>query len=129
MEDIEQVVAEAGGPRPLRVEGLEKLEWVLLDYGPFVVHVFDTEQRVVLSPRTPLGRLPPRRVEGPRRLRLRERVRQTTMLTIRPGTTMTFFGVAPSSAASTLASASAAASTASVVGVGGHGDVRRAPCR
>jgi ribosome-associated protein len=45
VEEVERVVAEAGGPRPLRVEGLEKLEWVLLDYGPFVVHVFDPEQR------------------------------------------------------------------------------------
>jgi ribosome-associated protein len=45
VEEIERAVAEAGGPRPLRVEGLEKLEWVLLDYGPFVVHVFDPEQR------------------------------------------------------------------------------------
>ena len=41
------------------------------------------------------------------------RRRQTTMLTIRPGTTMTFLGVAPASAATTLASASAAASTTS----------------
>jgi ribosome-associated protein len=45
VEEVERAIAEAGGPRPLRVEGLEKLEWVLLDYGPFVVHVFDPEQR------------------------------------------------------------------------------------
>jgi ribosome-associated protein len=45
VDEIERAVADAGGPRPLRVEGLERLEWVLLDYGPFVVHVFDTEQR------------------------------------------------------------------------------------
>jgi ribosome-associated protein len=45
VEEIERKIAEAGGPRPLRVEGLDTLEWVLLDYGPFVVHVFNEEQR------------------------------------------------------------------------------------
>jgi ribosome-associated protein len=45
VEEIERKVAEAGGPRPIRVEGLDTLEWVLLDYGAFVVHVFDAEQR------------------------------------------------------------------------------------
>jgi ribosome-associated protein len=45
VDDIEEAVALAGGPRPLRVEGLETLEWVLLDYGTFVVHVFSAEQR------------------------------------------------------------------------------------
>jgi ribosome-associated protein len=33
------------GRRPLRDEGLEQAEWVLLDYGDFVVHVFQDEQR------------------------------------------------------------------------------------
>jgi ribosome-associated protein len=45
VEDIERKVADAGGPRPLRVEGIDTLEWVLLDYGAFVVHVFNEEQR------------------------------------------------------------------------------------
>jgi ribosome-associated protein len=45
VDEVERKIAEAGGPRPLRVEGLDTLEWVLLDYGPFVVHVFDAEQR------------------------------------------------------------------------------------
>jgi ribosome-associated protein len=44
-EEIERVVAEAGGPRPLRVEGLDALQWVLIDYGDFVVHVFLDESR------------------------------------------------------------------------------------
>ena len=36
---------EAGGIKPLRVEGAEARRWVLLDYGDFVVHVFlDTER-------------------------------------------------------------------------------------
>jgi ribosome-associated protein len=44
-EDIEIKVAEAGGPRPLRVEGLDTSQWVLLDYGDFIVHVFLDEAR------------------------------------------------------------------------------------
>lgn len=44
-EEVERVVAEAGGPRPLRIEGLDDLRWVLLDYGDFVVHVFDEATR------------------------------------------------------------------------------------
>jgi ribosome-associated protein len=44
-EEVEARVAEDGGPRPLRVEGLDDLHWVLLDYGDFVVHVFLEETR------------------------------------------------------------------------------------
>ena len=44
-DEVEQQVAAAGGPRPLRVEGLDALEWVLVDYGDFVVHVFSVETR------------------------------------------------------------------------------------
>ena len=44
-ESIEEEIGLAGGPKPIRVEGLEQLEWVLLDYGPFVVHVFHSETR------------------------------------------------------------------------------------
>ncbi len=44
-EEVEAKVAAAGGPRPLRVEGLDDARWVLLDYGDFVVHVFLDEVR------------------------------------------------------------------------------------
>lgn len=44
-DEVERVVAEAGGPRPRRVEGRDTLEWVLMDYGDFVVHVFDSQTR------------------------------------------------------------------------------------
>jgi ribosome-associated protein len=44
-DEIEEQVAAAGGPKPQRVEGLDALEWVLLDYGDFVVHVFNVETR------------------------------------------------------------------------------------
>ena len=44
-EEVEAVVAAAGGPRPLRVEGLDAAQWVLLDYGDFIVHIFVNEAR------------------------------------------------------------------------------------
>lgn len=44
-EEVEEQVSAAGGPRPLRTEGLDGLRWVLLDYGDFVVHVFLDEAR------------------------------------------------------------------------------------
>jgi len=44
-EEIVVQVTEAGGPRPLRVEGLDVARWVLLDYGDFVAHVFLQEER------------------------------------------------------------------------------------
>ena len=42
---VEEEVKSAGGPGPVRVEGLDQREWVLMDYGAFVVHVFHREQR------------------------------------------------------------------------------------
>lgn len=45
VQDIEDQVAKAGGPRPTRLEGMNEAEWVLADYGTFVVHVFHTETR------------------------------------------------------------------------------------
>jgi ribosome-associated protein len=44
-EEIERAVAECCGRRPVRVEGLDALRWVLLDYGDFVVHVFLDDER------------------------------------------------------------------------------------
>ena len=39
-EEVEAQVKAAGGGSPLRIEGADTSEWVLLDYGDFVVHVF-----------------------------------------------------------------------------------------
>src|SRR5258706_5996866 len=44
-DEIEAQITEAGGPKPLRIEGLDDLKWVLVDYGEFVVHVFLQETR------------------------------------------------------------------------------------
>lgn len=44
-EEVEARLTEAGGPKPLRVEGLDQRRWVLLDYGDFVVHVFGDAER------------------------------------------------------------------------------------
>ncbi len=44
-EEIERLVKERHGVAPLRVEGIRDLQWVLLDYGDVVVHVFTSETR------------------------------------------------------------------------------------
>ena len=44
-EEIERRIHEAGGPKPIRVEGASDLHWVLMDYGDIVVHVFLQEDR------------------------------------------------------------------------------------
>lgn len=45
VQECEDAVAKAGGPRALRVEGLAESEWVLADHGTFVVHVFHEDAR------------------------------------------------------------------------------------
>jgi ribosome-associated protein len=45
VDEVEFAIGDAGGPKPRRVEGLDRLEWVLMDYGEFVVHVFSDETR------------------------------------------------------------------------------------
>ena len=44
-EAVEADLVEAGGPRPRRSEGRDEFSWVLIDYGGFVVHVFDADAR------------------------------------------------------------------------------------
>ena len=45
VDEVEQRVTSAGGPKPIRIEGLDDLSWVLMDYGDFVVHVFSEDAR------------------------------------------------------------------------------------
>ena len=44
-EEVEDRLKVVSGIAPLRIEGREHREWVLLDYGDFVVHVFLEETR------------------------------------------------------------------------------------
>jgi ribosome-associated protein len=44
-DEVEKQLHESGGPKPRRIEGLDDRQWVLMDYGDVVVHVFLQEQR------------------------------------------------------------------------------------
>ncbi len=44
-DEINEQVKKQLGTRPVRVEGYNSAEWVLLDYGDFVVHLFNGEAR------------------------------------------------------------------------------------
>ena len=44
-DSIEETLRTSLGERPTLAEGLEKSEWILLDYFNFVVHVFSRECR------------------------------------------------------------------------------------
>ncbi len=45
VESIEEVVGLEHDRKPLRLEGLSEAQWVLMDYGDVVVHVFVDEMR------------------------------------------------------------------------------------
>ncbi len=48
VEEIEEQMLLLDGPKPQTIEGREYQEgsiWVLMDYGGFIVHVFDNETR------------------------------------------------------------------------------------
>ncbi len=45
VDSVEKSLKGLGGPSPVRLEGIEEREWVLMDYGGFVVHIFRQEQR------------------------------------------------------------------------------------
>lgn len=45
VDEVEKQVKETFGRSPKSVEGLEDRQWVLLDYGDVIVHVFSTEAR------------------------------------------------------------------------------------
>ena len=45
VDDVEEVVRNQLGRSPLRVEGASEQQWVLIDYGDVIVHVFTDEMR------------------------------------------------------------------------------------
>jgi len=44
-DEVEDRLREEGGVKPIGREGETEAKWVLLDYGDFVVHVFQPEER------------------------------------------------------------------------------------
>jgi ribosome-associated protein len=44
-DEISEQVKKQLGTRPVRVEGYNAAEWVLLDYGDFIFHIFNGEAR------------------------------------------------------------------------------------
>ncbi|HEX6947426.1 MAG TPA: ribosome silencing factor [Acidimicrobiia bacterium] len=44
-EHVEEKLAEEFDAKPLRVEGASEAEWVLLDYGDVIVHLFQPAPR------------------------------------------------------------------------------------
>jgi ribosome-associated protein len=45
VDEVEAAVRAVSGRSPLRVEGVNEQQWVLIDYGAIVVHVFLDEVR------------------------------------------------------------------------------------
>ena len=44
-DEINERLKKQFATRPVRVEGYRSAEWVLLDYGDFIVHIFNGEAR------------------------------------------------------------------------------------
>ena len=44
-DEISEQVKKQLGSRPVRIEGYSGAEWILLDYGDFIVHIFNSEAR------------------------------------------------------------------------------------
>lgn len=44
-DEVEEKLREECGLKPFSREGLEECEWVLLDFGGVVVHIFQPQQR------------------------------------------------------------------------------------
>ena len=44
-DEINEQLKKQLGTKPVRIEGYNSADWVLLDYGDFVVHIFNGEAR------------------------------------------------------------------------------------
>lgn len=45
VEGIKESLVNLAGLSPVHLEGTDSRQWVLMDYGAFVVHVFDDQRR------------------------------------------------------------------------------------
>ena len=45
VEEVEDQIKQNNGPSPKSIEGNQDFKWVLMDYGDFLVHVFDSKER------------------------------------------------------------------------------------
>ena len=62
-EEIESKISDMSGPKPIQVEGNKDYQWVLMDYGEFVVHVFHSNQREHYELEKLWGDMPTERVQ------------------------------------------------------------------
>lgn len=44
-DEIEEQLKKQLNSKPVRIEGYSTAEWVLMDYGDFIVHIFEKEAR------------------------------------------------------------------------------------
>jgi ribosome-associated protein len=44
-DEIEEQLKKQLGSRPVRIEGYNSAEWLLMDYGDFIVHIFNKDAR------------------------------------------------------------------------------------
>lgn len=44
-DEIEEQLKKQLGDRPVRIEGYTTAEWILMDYGDFIVHIFEQKAR------------------------------------------------------------------------------------
>jgi len=45
VDNVDEILGKAGYT-PKQVEGYQNANWILMDYGDLVIHVFDTENRL-----------------------------------------------------------------------------------
>ncbi|MBV9215123.1 MAG: ribosome silencing factor [Acidobacteria bacterium] len=44
-DEINEQLKKQLGARPVRIEGYNSAEWVLVDYGDFIIHIFNEDSR------------------------------------------------------------------------------------
>ncbi|HLM95298.1 MAG TPA: ribosome silencing factor [Acidimicrobiales bacterium] len=64
VEEVERQLKQSAGRSPRATEGLRDLTWVLMDYGDFLVHVFQDEARAYYDLERLWGNAPRLSVNG-----------------------------------------------------------------